>query len=103
MGKLSDYLNGVMNKLNTAGIPQPVTAAPDAPIVDPLFHQSDKFPLTSLERLRAKKTWEKVIGDKHNKNSETNHIAEQSSLNAIGLEQLRWMYSRQYNGQKPNW
>lgn len=51
-----------------------------------LFYNSDKFPLTALHGLRTKKIWEKPIGAKHNVNDELNHIAQQSSLNRIGLQ-----------------
>lgn len=69
----------------------------------PLFHGADKFPTAALERLQTKKVHEKVIGAKFNMNDEVNQVAQQRALTDIGLAQLRWMYSRQYNGEKPNW
>lgn len=74
-------------------------------MLDPLFHQGDRFQvaLPALERLQTKKNFEKVIGAKFNLNDEVNQISQQRQLNQIGLAELRAMYSRQYNGEKPSW
>ncbi len=70
---------------------------------DRLFHAADKFPFSALAALQTKKVWEKGIGEKFNVNSELQHVEQQKQLNQIALGELRAMYSRQYNGEKPNW
>lgn len=37
---------------------------------------------------QTKKVWEKVIGDKHNSNSEINHIAQHWALVNTGMAQV---------------
>jgi hypothetical protein len=76
-----------------------------SPSNDPLFHHSDNPSVTgpAMQLLQNKKFHERVIGEKWNLNSEQNHIDQQRQLNATGLSLIRAMYSRQYNGEKPNW